>query len=287
MSAAVTSAINPTVLQSILSSLNITPQQAVPGSPTSPINQFITQENAANAANSQRGAVILNLLAGQGKAQLAMNQQGYQNQLGQINNDLTSRGLFNSTIAPNLEQGAQNWLNQANEQVNENTAMNVANMANSFTQQAPNLGLLSSLLSQGGGGRVSAAGVNTGGIPGFQQPGSMLDSGGGGLNVNNEAQSGYNSAMQGTQGWGKGGYGGGVMGNAMNAAYGFNGQTAWQSDPYMTSVPMQNTAASQTPTGPGSLSVNGQQVYGPADPNVNGLTDPYSILTWLNMGGLS
>lgn len=277
MSAAPTSAIDPTALQSILSSLTPTPQQAVPGAPTSPVNQFITQQNAANSANAQRGQGILNLLSGQGKAQLASNQQGYQNQLGQIDQDLTSRGLYNSTIAPNLQQGAQNWLNQSNEQVNENTAMNVANMAERFTQQGPNLGLLATLLGQGGGGRVGAAGVNTGGLPGFQQPGSMLDSAGGGggaLNVNNQAMSGYQSALA-------------PMQSAMNAAYGFNGQTAWQSDPYMTSVPMQNTAASQTPTGPGSLNVNGQQVYGPADNASNPLTDPTSLLQWLNMGGLA
>lgn len=248
MSAAPSSAVNPNALQSILSSLTPTNIAAVPGAPNSPINQFITQENAANAANAKRGTGILQLLQGQGQAQLGLNKQNYQDQLGQIAQSAVSRGLNNTTVVDNLNQGAQNWLNTANEQVTENSARDEANMAASFSQQGPNMGLLSTLLGQGGGGGVRSVATNTGGIPGFKQPGSMLDGGGGGgTNVNNQAASGYATAMSPLQ-------------TAMNAAYG-NVNNPYATDPYMNSVPMQAPAASQTPTGGGSLSINGQSVY--------------------------
>lgn len=212
------------------------------------VSAFADLTNQANQANAKRGQDILALLQNQGKAQMALNQNNYQDQLGNINQGIVSKGLYNSTVGANLQQGATNWLNTANEQVSENSAMNIANMANSFTQQAPSLSLLTQLLASGGNSRIGGGGTSTTGLPGFKQPGTMLDGGGGGaLNVNNQAQSGYASAMSPLQ-------------NATNAAYGFNGQTAWSSDPFMTSVPMQNTAASNP--GIGATSPSG---YNPDD----------------------
>lgn len=243
------------ILNSLIGDIGQTPNignmtQAAGFGPKSAVGMFSSMMDESNQANAARGKDILSLLQGQGKAQMAQNTINEQAQEGQINNDLTSRGLFNTTVAPNLIQGAQNNLARNNEQVSENAALNAANMANSFTQQGPSMGMLAQLLAGGGGSRVGVAGVNTGGMPGFQQPGSMLDTasgGGGALNVNNQAQSGYNAAMSPSQ-------------SAANAAWGFNGQTAWSSDPFMN-IAMQTPAAQQSPSGPGSLAINGQSVY--------------------------
>lgn len=269
MSAAPTSAIDPSILQSILGSLTPTKLQQQPGMSSSPINQFIGQENSANAANAQRGQGILQLLSGQGTAQLAQNQQGYQNQLGQINQDAVSKGLNNTTVVPNLQQGAQNWLNQSNQQVNENTAMNVANMANSFTQQAPNMGLLSSLLGQGGGSAIRPPAA----APGVINPSSMLD-GGGGSTPNPQYSWGPGQGMV---------YGGG--GSSSAQAWAPPGMVATGSGGYMPN-PYQDNSQFFTPTAAGqSYGMQGAGFNPNSNTNISTPDDQDSILAGLLAGG--
>lgn len=124
------------------------------------VSAFAGMTNQANQANAQRGQSILQLLQGQGQGQLATNQQNFNNQIGGINQDMMSKGLFNTSIGNSLDQGAQNQLAINNENVNDKTATNVAQMANSFTQQAPPIGILSQLLQKSSGPAVNPMGFN-------------------------------------------------------------------------------------------------------------------------------
>lgn len=149
-----TNPIDPGVLSGLLASLKppaygaILPK-AFGGSPI--VKSFADLMEQANQANAARGQGILSLLAGQGQSQIDQNQSNFQDQLGGIQQDMISKGLSNTTVGNNLNQAAQNNLARSNEAVNEQTAGNLAGMANSFTQQAPDLGLLAQLLQNGGG----------------------------------------------------------------------------------------------------------------------------------------
>ncbi len=170
------------VLQSLIGSLkapnaNLGPQDAM---------------QAANNANAQRGQSILQLLSGQGGVAKQNNQQMFNNQLGDIQNSMISKGLAGTSIGDSLNLGAQKNLMLANNQVDENTARGVADMANSFTQQAPNMSLLAQLLQNGGGSRVAAP-TQTSVI----NPAAMLSGGSGNTGVNG----GYTGGVQ-TNPWG-------------------------------------------------------------------------------------
>lgn len=140
----------PSIISSLIGSL-APPHISGGASPMG--NQFASMFNQANAGNAARGGDILRLLETQGQSQLADNQTNYQDQLGQIRQSMMDKGLANTTVGDNLNQGAANQLARNNQSVNEHTAQDIASVANSFTQQAPNLGLLSQLLAGGGGGR--------------------------------------------------------------------------------------------------------------------------------------
>jgi hypothetical protein len=157
-------AINPSILAGLIGSIQKVPNysQMMSGFGNSPIvKSFAQMMQSANQANATRGGDILSLLAGQGQSQLAQNQQDYTNQLGQINQSMMSKGLANTSVGNNLDQQAQNQLALNNENVNEKTASNLAGMANSFTQQAPDMGLLAQLLSRGGGSGGGGGGGTT------------------------------------------------------------------------------------------------------------------------------
>lgn len=121
---------------------------------------------AANQANAARGRGILQLLSTQGQTAMANNQQAYGNELGQIQNDMVSKGLAGTSIGDSLNLGAAKNLALENNQVQENVAQQVANMANSFSQQAPNIGLLASLLQHGGGQNMAAGSGPVWNVPG-------------------------------------------------------------------------------------------------------------------------
>lgn len=173
--------LNPQALSQIMGSLKTPSYKSIlPGAfGNSPITRsFAGLMQQANDANAQRGRGILGLLSGQGQAQLAQNQQNFNQQTAATDQDLMDRGLYNSTIASNLKQGAQNQLAQNNEAVNEHSALNLANFANGFNQQAPDLGLLAQLLQHGGGGG-GGGGFNGGGggVSMFSSPFGMIQPG--------------------------------------------------------------------------------------------------------------
>jgi|WetSurMetagenome_2_1015567.scaffolds.fasta_scaffold39299_2 hypothetical protein len=137
------------ILQSLIGSLQ-PPRIAGGGSPLG--SAYANMLNQANAGNAQRGSAILQLLDQQGESQKAENQDTYTKQAAGIDQDMVSRGLFNTTIGSNLKQEAMSQMMNANQNVSERAASNLANMANSFSQQAPNMGLLANLMGEGGSG---------------------------------------------------------------------------------------------------------------------------------------
>lgn len=164
---AFTNPINPSILSNLIGSITKTPNyaQLLGGFGNNPlVKSFAGLMQAANTANATRGGDILSLLAGQGQSQIAQNQQDYQNQLGQINQSMMSKGLANTSVGNNLDQTAQNQLALNNEKVNEATASNVANTANSFTQQAPDLGLLATMLQKANSGPTVDPGAQNGAV---------------------------------------------------------------------------------------------------------------------------
>lgn len=113
---------------------------------------FANMTNQANQANASRGQNILRLLEGQGNTQLDDNNRALGEQNASIDQSMMNKGLANTTVGDNLKQGALNEKLRADASVRERSAANIAGMAERFTQQAPNVGLLAQLLENGGGG---------------------------------------------------------------------------------------------------------------------------------------
>jgi hypothetical protein len=142
------------IMQNLISSMNAPSQASMLGGMfgnNNIVKGFAGMMDQANKANAQRGQSILQLLQGQGTAQMQRNQQDYQSQLAGIDQSMMDKGLSNLTVGDNLKQTAQDQLYQANQQVSENSALNLANMANSFNQQGPSLDTLANLMARGGG----------------------------------------------------------------------------------------------------------------------------------------
>lgn len=160
-----------------------------------PTKAFGQMTDAANLANYNRGNGILQLLSQQGATSKANNADLFAQEKSGIDQSMMDKGLSNLTVGDSLKAGATRDLARANAGVDEATAGNLANMANSFTQQAPDMGLLASLMSKGGGGGTGYGGWNHG-LP--QQGGIMVNTGtgAGGLNAPGMGKSSdYNNAF--------------------------------------------------------------------------------------------
>lgn len=110
------------------------------------VRGFSSMMQQANQANATRGQDILGLLQQQGTAQMGINRQNLNQQEGQISQDMIDKGLANTSVGAGLDQKANDQFNLANENVTEKSALNIANAANSFTQQAPSMDMLASLM---------------------------------------------------------------------------------------------------------------------------------------------
>lgn len=161
-----------------------------------PTKAFGQMTDAANQANYQRGNSILQLLSQQGASSKANNADLFSQEKAGIDQSMMDKGLANLTVGDSLKAGATRDLARANSSVDESTAGNLANMAASFTQQAPDLGLLASLMSKGGGGGTGFGGWNHGN--GGGGGGIMVNTGtgAGGLNAPGMGKSSdYNNAF--------------------------------------------------------------------------------------------
>lgn len=126
-----------------------------------PTQAFGKMTDYANQANYQRGQGILGLLSKQGASSKADNLDIFNQEKAGIDQSMMNKGLANMTVGDNLKAGATRDYARANSTVDERVAGNLANMANSFTQKAPDMGVFASLMqgaNRGGGGMISSGG---------------------------------------------------------------------------------------------------------------------------------
>lgn len=132
-----------------------------------PAQAFGQMTNYANQANYQRGQGILSLLSQQGNAAKTQNADIFGQDEAGIDQSMMNKGLSNLTVGDTLKQGDVKNLANADAAVTENTGLNMANMANSFTQKAPDMGLFAQLMQgRGGGGGMSMPAFPMGGQQG-------------------------------------------------------------------------------------------------------------------------
>lgn len=142
------------IMQNLLDSLNPPQQNMGQMFGNSPIVQgFGNMMKQANQANALRGKSILQLLQGQGGTAKALNAEAADQQKAGIDQSMMDKGLANTTVGDSLKSGVARDLQLENNAVDEHANLNTAQMANSFTQQAPDMGMLANLLRSGGGDR--------------------------------------------------------------------------------------------------------------------------------------
>jgi hypothetical protein len=112
------------------------------------VQAFGQMTDQANKANFTRGQNILGLLAGAGEAAKQDNQDIFKQEKADIEQMGVTRGLSNTTVIPNLITGATSQLMRENGRIDEQSAGQLGNVLNSFTQQAPNPQMLASLVEQ-------------------------------------------------------------------------------------------------------------------------------------------
>lgn len=165
-------------LDDVLKQLQALPQpkgMSVPGGTPNGglINQMFDAQQQANAANSQRFNIAAGLLSKQGTAAKADVAQQASKSSADMNQGLMNRGLYNTTVFSPLQAGITREANRQNEKIDESTAGGLANLIGERNDQGPNMGLLSSLLSNSQKPVVPQIGNAT--TAGFKQPGAALD----------------------------------------------------------------------------------------------------------------
>lgn len=158
------------------------------------IKQFQRQQNEANAANEQRFADIVGartgpgqfsggLLASAGATALADAERRATRELASADQNLTSRGLGNTTIRSAVRRGILEDQSRAEERVREQVALGRAGVIERRTDVGPDIGQISSLVEAAAAapGRISAT---IGGTPRSGGTGSGIGGGvGGGLSA--------------------------------------------------------------------------------------------------------
>lgn len=107
--------------------------------------------NQANIANAQRERDALSLIAGTGQSQIEQINQNAALAQGNAAQNLTSRGLGNTTVVDNIQQGIAGDAAMQRRQVEDHKAGTLANLLYQRTDRGPDMGLLAQLLAQGGG----------------------------------------------------------------------------------------------------------------------------------------
>lgn len=112
--------------------------------------QLTSQWNQAKQANQAQLQQMQGLAAGYGQGQLNASNQLTQQQVAQGQQNMAQRGLYNSTVAQGVQQGAQSLGNLRNSQINDATTQLQLGVLGQNQIQYPNLGAYASLMSQPG-----------------------------------------------------------------------------------------------------------------------------------------
>lgn len=160
------------------------------------INDFADAQDRANQANETRYGDILNTLRDQGTTAKADVQRSGQAERGDITQDAISRGLYSTSVLDTLRNASREREGREMARIDETVANQRAGVMERRTDQGPNAGLYSQLLT-------SQASADQAGRRGTTTVGAMSGGGGGGGNM------GFDPSMLG--GSGRGGGGGSPM----------------------------------------------------------------------------
>lgn len=126
------------------------------------LKQLQQAQNQANQANQQRYKDILGTYAGLGQAGAQQIQQNTQAQQAQSTQDLTSRGLGNTTITGAMSRGIDQAGQQNQLNLQESLAGQEAGVMERMTQQGPDMSQYLGLISQAAQRQQAPATVNMG-----------------------------------------------------------------------------------------------------------------------------
>jgi hypothetical protein len=112
------------------------------------LKQLQTAQNQANQANQQRYQDILGMYSNLGKTGEARIAENEAQQQAKSTQDLTSRGLGNTTITGAMSRGIASDAEFARQGLQEQVAQLQGGVMERKTEQGPNLGLYASLIQQ-------------------------------------------------------------------------------------------------------------------------------------------
>ena len=123
------------------------------------IKQMQTAQQKANKANEKRYQQILSSFEGLGKAGRARIEQQTTQRQAQATQNLTSRGLGNTTITSAVERGIAGDAETQRQQLEESVTMQRAGVMERRTDEGPDLGMFASLLQSAGQQRTGGQSV--------------------------------------------------------------------------------------------------------------------------------
>jgi len=112
------------------------------------IKQLQQAQTAANTANEQRYQDILGLYGNLGQAGMTRIGQAEQQGQAQSTQDLTSRGLGNTTITGAMSRGISGEAELQRQQLQEGVAMQKAGVMERRTDQGPDMSMYANLIGQ-------------------------------------------------------------------------------------------------------------------------------------------
>lgn len=126
------------------------------------MKKYEDQQAAANAANETRYQGILGLLQRQGASSKLDVARSGAAERSDITQSMISRGLYSSTVMDALKNQSLERQDRENTRIDESVADRTAGVMERRTDQGPNLGLYSTLLSQAAAGYGQQAGQQAG-----------------------------------------------------------------------------------------------------------------------------
>ena len=112
------------------------------------LKQLQEAQAAANRKNERRYQDILGMYKNLGEAGMTRIGQQEQQQLAQGEQDLTSRGLGNTTIRGSMARGISSEAELNRQQLQESVAMQKGGVMERKTEAGPDLGMYTNLISQ-------------------------------------------------------------------------------------------------------------------------------------------
>jgi hypothetical protein len=120
------------------------------------LNQLQAAQTSANTANEQRYQDILGLYGGMGTAGEARIGQAETQAQAKSTQDLTARGLGNTTITGAMSRGIANDAENSRQALSEQVAMGKAGVMERRTDQGPDMSMYAGLIQKATAGQQQA-----------------------------------------------------------------------------------------------------------------------------------